>query len=158
MNDTTGIVNSTHSWMGTISNEEVVNTIEVLASVGILIALIFTIATFFRIRNTDRLKLIENEVREIRTLERELNAIPTDSANKEKRENWRYLFFNELEWFGFLINTKEIDYKKVRRFYGDYIIISYEQVFVRDMKEDINNPKSFPEYKQLYQRLKRDDP
>ncbi|RLG15056.1 MAG: hypothetical protein DRN66_00445 [Candidatus Nanohalarchaeota archaeon] len=75
------------------------------------------------------------------------------STDAETKKEWDSLFFNSIEQFAFLVNEKYIKDKKIAGFFDDAVVMWYEEIFLKPKhytKEEIDNPKIFPEFKKLY--------
>jgi hypothetical protein len=60
-----------------------------------------------------------------------------------------------LEWFSYLVNTKQITNPRLLRFYEQLILDSYEKVLPKFYTQEQRNDIDFyPELDELYQKLK----
>ncbi len=101
---------------------------------------------------TRELQLLDNAFKEIKAAERDLYL---HFNNKEKKEQWDSLFFNSIEYFSLLVNSRYISDPRIIKFFADAIIMWYEDIFLENTsKKDQNDPKIYPQMKKLYHRLK----
>lgn len=139
------------------------SSFDVIAGGATAGALIFTAQTFLKSRKTNQLRLIEGIFKDIRGLQAELMVIKNQpiiddqelpGERNTRQSDWDSRFFNTLEWYSFLVNENYVKDKKMIGFFDDAIIDWYENIFLKHMKKAIDNPKQFPEFEKLYQRLK----
>ena len=122
----------------------------VFAGVGLIYAAI-------QIRSDKKiheLTLTESVFTQIQNLSEKLDEYQT--KNEEEKHSWDFRFFNQLEWFSFLINEKKINDEKLIEFFKDAIIDWYDNIFLKHFEQDtINDEKEFPEFKKLYRKFKK---
>lgn len=113
------------------------------------------IFTMFQLRantNTRQLELLESIYHDIHSLEQQFYEKYEDKPDKQ--DNWRSLFFQQLEWFAFLVNEKKIKDKKSIGFFKPAFIDWCEGLFAVFADEDqINNQERWSELKKLYTKF-----
>ena len=130
---------STATWIGT------------LAAAG---GLIFTALQLRANNKTKQLEILETVYRDVRALEQRYYDEYQGKEGKDVK-TWDYQFFNQLEWFSFLINEKKIKDEKLVNFFKPAIIEWYDKMFVKHFEESvINDKKQFEEFKKLYKKFK----
>ncbi len=103
---------------------------------------------------TKQLEILETVYRDIKALEQRYYDGYEDNPEKNV-QSWDYQFFNQLEWFSFLINENKLKDKKLIDFFKPAIIGWYEDMFVKHFnKSDVDDPKQFEEFKKLYKKFK----
>ena len=105
---------------------------------------------------TKQLEILESNFKDIRNLELLLYERYQD-AGKEKLSQWNSLFFNQLEWIAFLINTRKLTDASLIEFFKPAIKSWYENIFLRHFtKEVIENEQEFYELKKLYRIINKE--
>jgi hypothetical protein len=103
---------------------------------------------------TRQIQLLNDSFKSIKETEVMLYTEYKNSDQKTKRE-WDSLLFNSIEQFAFLVNEKFIKNSKISGFFDDAVVMWYEQIFIEHYsKEEVNNPKNYPEFKKLYHKIK----
>lgn len=114
--------------------------------------LIFTAFQLRANNNTRQLELLESIFHDIHSLEQQFYEKYEDSPDKQ--DNWRTLFFQQLEWFAFLVNEEKIKDEKSIGFFKPGFIEWCEGLFaVYGDDNQINEPSSFSELKKLYKKF-----
>ena len=117
------------------------------ASVG----LIFTGIELHSSNKRKQLELLESVFKDIKNLEQSLYEKFQD---EDKLIHWRQLFFQQLEWFSFLVNKKKIKDDELIEFFKNPFIVWCNDMFLEFAdKEDIDDPDSFEEMKKLYHKF-----
>ncbi|MCC7574345.1 hypothetical protein KO361_02035 [Candidatus Woesearchaeota archaeon] len=103
---------------------------------------------------TRQIQLLNDSFKSIKETEVMLYKEYKNANQKAKRE-WDSLLFNSIEQFAFLVNEKFIKNSKISGFFDDAVVMWYEQIFIEHYsKEEVNNPKNYPEFKKLYHKIK----
>ena len=70
-----------------------------------------------------------------------------DNDNKPKEgkewQEWAERYFDNLEWLAYLVNTNQVKDKRMLRFYGKIIIVSYENRLPTFCSEEKRKDKDF---------------
>lgn len=109
-----------------------------------------------RENNTTRqLQLLRDSFKSIKETETKLYE-NYKNADEETKKEWDSLLFNSIEYFAFLVNEKFIKNEKISGFFNDAVVGWYERIFLIHYKnrEELNNPKIYPEFKKLYGSIK----
>lgn len=116
--------------------------------------LIFT-GLQLRVNNkTNQLEILETVYKDIKDLEQKYYDEYEDKSEKNVK-SWDYQFFNQLEWFSFLINEKKLKDKKLINYFKPAIIGWYDNMFIDNFdKTVVDDPKQFEEFKKLYKKFK----
>ncbi|MDD2665419.1 MAG: hypothetical protein PHD13_01365 [Methanocellales archaeon] len=103
---------------------------------------------------TRQLQLLNEVFRSIKETELELYKDYKNKDQETKRE-WDSLLFNSIEEYAFFVNERFIKNKKISGFFDDAVVKWYEQIYLEHYsKEEIEDPKNFPEFKKLYKSIK----
>ena len=104
---------------------------------------------------TRQLETLQNVYKGIQELEQRFYDKYTD-ATEEKRKTWDYQFFNQLEWFAFLVNHEKIKDEELTNYFKPAVIEWYEKMFVVHFKKEIvEDQTKFEEFKKLYKKFKQ---
>lgn len=129
----------------------------IIAIVSAIFAGIGLILNWLALREnniTRQIQLLNDSFKSIKETEIMLYKEYKNADQKAKKE-WDSLLFNSIEQFAFLVNEKFIKNKKISGFFDDAVIMWYEQIFIEHYsKEEVNNPKNYPEFKKLYHKIK----
>lgn len=129
---------------------------DIFTIIGAIAAAIGLFYTALKIKNDARVRELastESVFKDIQALAKELDEYNQKADND--KETWDFRFFNQLEWFSFLVNHKKIKDAELVSFFSDSIIEWYEKIFLVHMdKEIIDDPKQFEEFKKLYTKFK----
>jgi len=118
------------------------------------IALVYSGYQTYSDKKTRQLVLLETVYHDIQNLEQRFYDNFQNKTSQE-RETWYYQFFNQLEWFSFLVNEKKIDDEKLINYFKPSIIEWYEKIFLIQIKKEvIDDPSQFSEFKILYKQFK----
>lgn len=102
---------------------------------------------------TRQLQLLTDIFKSIKETEITLYKEYKNSDEKTKQE-WDSLLFNTIELFAFLVNERFIKDKKIADFFNDAVVKWYEEIFLEHYeKEEVNNSRIFPEFKELYREI-----
>jgi hypothetical protein len=115
----------------------------------------FTYTIIKASKDTTEASMVENIFNDLRDFERDLYDIPKDDI--EKKKDWASLFFNTLDWLGFLIINKKIKDKKSICYFKDAVLGWYNEFFLDTNyieKEQVDDPKDFDHFKALVKRYK----
>src|SRR6187200_1676434 len=127
-----------------------------IISAGIYaIALFYTIVTFRRTKRLDQITLSNNIFGELRDLDRELAKIPSGSQYNDTRSQWYSRIFNSVNWLSFMVNENVISDKKMIEHIKPIVAKYYEDTFLKNATVDERNSSSYPEFKKLYQTIKK---
>jgi hypothetical protein len=141
-----------------VSVDNLIDTAQIIAGFAAEVALIITYFTFRNFGESEEIKLAESVFKDIRMLEDKKSDLPGyQSIYEDKYKDWASLFFNTLEWFSFLVNSRKIKDDKIIGFFKDAIIEWYEKIFLEEYyitKEQVNDSNEYKEFKKLYKRLK----
>jgi hypothetical protein len=103
----------------------VLDSMQIIASAAVAVALYFTIRTFRGMRRMDQIKLGENFHSGMQQLRRQIAEYFEIKENKELKSKLKVLdemIFKTLEWNAFLIRTKKMNDKAlIRHFKKDFI-------------------------------------
>lgn len=99
-------------------DSEIILSIAIIVSSSVLvIALVFSIKSYSKMRMMDQIKLAHDyffkDYREFKKQSAELYEQENAELDKEgkpsdQRKDWTEDYFNSLEWFAYLVNTKKI--------------------------------------------------
>ena len=127
-----------------------------IISAGIYaIALFYTIVTFRRTKRLDQITLSSNIFGELRDLDRELAKIPSGSQYNDTRCQWYSRIFNSVNWLSFMVNENVISDKKMMEHIKPIVAKYYEDTLLKNATVDERNSSSYPEFKKLYQTIKK---
>jgi hypothetical protein len=127
-----------------------------IVSAGIYsIALFYTIVTFRRTKRLDQISLLNKIFGDLRELDREVANVPSESKYDDIRSQWYTRIFNSVNWLSFMVNEKVINDKKMLEHIKPLIINYYEHVFLINASVDERNSNSYPDFKKLYQTIKK---
>ena len=116
---------------------------QIITSIAVVLALVFTGTTFFWARKSDQIKIAEGVFNDPREMQKELSH-PDDDFNDV---DWSGRFFNTLEWFSLLVNSNTIKDKAITEFFKDAVIEWCHHLLPNKDRED---KKKYPELKKLY--------
>ena len=116
---------------------------QIITSIAVAIALVFTGATFFWARKADQIKIAEGVFNDLREMQKELSHHDDDFDYVD----WSGRFFNTLEWFCLLVNSNTIKDKAIKEFFKDAVIDWCHRLLPNEDREDV---KKYPELKKLY--------
>lgn len=128
-----------------------------ITSVVLVITLGFTIRTYRRLRKTDQIKLAHDFFLLYKELQDKRALLEQQDKSKGEKEwkEWAERYFDNLEWFSYLVNTEQIKDPRLLAFYEDIILVSYEKGLpIFYSQEKINKKNFYPELKELYDKLK----
>ncbi len=128
-----------------------------IAAISAIIAGVGLFLNGISIRENNRTRQLELLNNMFKDIQEKALTLFRDYKNADKKtiKEWDSLFFNSIEQFAFLVNDKFIKDKKIVGFFDDAIVMFYEEIFLKYyLKEDIDNPKIFPEFKKLYHTVK----
>ena len=121
----------------------------------VAITLYFTARTFFRMRNTEQVKISHDLFKLYLELEKESAELREEGKELKERKDWASRYFNTLEWFSLLVNSKEITNDRLLGFYKPLIISSCEEILPKHFSESERKEDNFfPELQELYENLK----
>ena len=127
---------------------------QVVSALAAAIALIYTSYQIRSDSKTKQLTLLQNVYSDIKDLEQRFYD-KYEEQDEEKRQTWDYQFFNQLEWFAFLINKKKLKDKELIEYFKSAIIEWYEEIFLEHFDKDVIDDKDqFEEFKKLYHKFK----
>ena len=133
---------------------DILGNIDIVAAIAAIIGLFFTGYVFLKNQKTRQLQIAEDIFKNLRELE--IQFYEKYDKNEENLKQWKYVFFNTLEWFSFLINHNKLEDKEMLMFFKDTFIAYYEHIFIRVFEDkDIKDNKQFSEFKNLYKNLKK---
>jgi hypothetical protein len=131
------------------------SNVDIIAAASATVALFFTGYTFLQDQKTRQLQMADDLFKNLRELENQYYEKYINKDDEEKK-HWRYIFFNTIEWFSFLINNNKFKDKKMLTFFEDALIAYYDEMFVKLFDENvIRDENQFPEFKNLYKKLKK---
>lgn len=127
-------------------------------------SLIFTAKTFIRLRKSEQVKLVESIVRDVSQLTNQFNLLnaedPQDQIEIEilDRKVHRLMdhIFGGLDWFAFLVETKEINDKKLVGYYKGKVIEWYDTFFRKYFPDLVDDPTKFQYFQRLYKKYKNE--
>jgi hypothetical protein len=127
----------------------------IIASGSVAIAFGLNYKIYRRMQVTDQVKLAHDFFAVYKELERRRAALYEQGKPKDQMKEWAEQFFDTLEWFSYLVNTKEITNPRLLSHYEELILDSYEKVlpnfYTQEERNDIN---FYPELDELYQKLR----
>ncbi len=127
---------------------------QVVSAAAATIGLIYAGYQISSDNKTKQLTLLQNVYSDIKELEQRFYD-KYEEQNEEEKHTWDYQFFNQLEWFAFLINKKKIKDKNLIEFFKSAIIQWYEKIFLVHFDKDVIDDKDqFDEFKKLYHKFK----
>ena len=130
------------------------NTIAALVGAGAAVAGLFYVGFQVHTENkTRQLDIFQNTLSKIQ----ENVQLYHDKYAKGLKKNspWAYRFFNDLEWFAFLINDKRLTDQTLIEHLKDAVIYWYDGIFKESFDDTIiNDEKQFSELKTLYRMFK----
>lgn len=138
--------------------------IQIVVMFAVVGSLIFTGITFIRLRKSEQVKLVEGILRDVRSLTKEFNLMhaedPQDPREIEvldtKLDRLVDHTFGILNWYAFLIKTKEIHDKKLVKYYRPQIIHWYDTMFTKRLPQFVDDKTAFPYIKELYKKYKNE--
>ncbi len=103
----------------------------------------------------DQIKLAHDffkEYREFKKQSAELNKQENAELNKEdkssdERKDWAEDYFNSLEWFAYLVNTKQIKNERLISMFEEIIFDAWDKILPRYFTEDERREDDF--YREL---------
>jgi uncharacterized protein with gpF-like domain len=127
----------------------------IIASGSVAITFGLNYNIYRKMRTTDQIKLAHDFFVAYKELKEKRAALHEQGKQKDQVKEWAERFFDELEWFSYLVNTQQITNPRLLRFYEQLILDSYEKVlpnfYTQEQRNDIN---FYPELDELYQKLK----
>jgi hypothetical protein len=127
----------------------------IIASGSVAIAFGLNYKTYHKMRMTDQIKLAHDFFAVYKELQEKRAVLYEQGKPKDQMKEWAKQFFDALEWFSYLVNTKQITNPRLLRFYEQLILDSYEKVlpnfYTQEQRNDID---FYPELDELYQKLK----
>jgi hypothetical protein len=126
---------------------------QLVSALFALFALAFAFWTIWQNNKTIQLQIFESIMHDIRDLQFKFHQEYKDKPDADKKV-WDSAFFNTVEYFSFLVNSKILSDKRVITFFGDSIIAWYEGMYIKTYSEEhVNDPSKFSEFKALYRQL-----
>lgn len=99
--------------------------------------------------------MVEKVNDSLNSIDRELSDI--NDGDKDKLSLWDSRLFNTWDWYSFLINEKRTTDKEIIDYFKDAVIHDYEERFLQyATDEERDDPKQYPEFKELYKKLKEE--
>lgn len=136
--------------------EQILTTAQIIASIVVVITLVFTAKTYLRMRNTEQVKISHEIFIKYSELEKESARLLEEGRIREQRMDWASRYFNMLEWFSLLVNSNEITNDRLIGFYVDLIYKSYEKILPKYFSQtQIKDEYIYPEFQTLYKNLKK---
>jgi hypothetical protein len=129
--------------------------IQIIVAIIYGIALFYTVVTFKRAKEIDQISTTETIFNELRELDRELSKIPSGSQHDSARKELYSRILNTVDWLCFLINKKVVSDRRMIEYMKPTLIQYYEDSFVQNMLSDGRYSNSYPEFRKLYQKIKR---
>jgi hypothetical protein len=127
----------------------------IIASGSVAIAFGLNYKTYRRMQMTDQIKLAHDFFAAYKELQRRHAILYEQGKPKDQIKEWAEQYFDTLEWFSYLVNTKEITNPRLLSLYEQLILDSYEKVlpnfYTQEQRNDIN---FYPELDELYQKLR----
>ncbi|MDH3203095.1 MAG: hypothetical protein OEL81_00250 [Nitrosopumilus sp.] len=121
-----------------------------IAAGAAVIGLIFTAFQIRSSTHTRQLELLDTVYHDIHRLEQDYYEKYEDAV-PDKQKGWHTLFFQQLEWFAFLINNKKINDEQSINYFKKAFIVWCEHIFADNADQDeVDNPEIFEEMKKLY--------
>jgi hypothetical protein len=138
-----------------------ISSITAAIAIGIAgIALYLNAKSFLKIRHTEQVRLVEGILRDVRALNKEHNLLTVQYANqqipefeKERLAVLRDHIFGALNWFAYLVKTKEITDEVLIFYFRGSVLKWHAQIFLKYMDEEaLNNPDAYNTYKWLVKK------
>ncbi len=108
-------------------------------------------------RKTDQIKLAHDFFLLHKELQEKRALLEQEDKPKEGEEwqEWAERFFDNLEWFSYLVNSEQIKDPRLLAFYEQIILVSHEKGLPTFYSEEKRKKKNFyPELRELYDKLK----
>jgi hypothetical protein len=134
----------------------VVEIAQILASGAVVGALVYAALTYRKGKRLDQIKLA-NEI--LNNLNSQTAQIPQLGEKKgdsyiTARNQWVENYFNTWEWYCFLVNHKQINYKPIKDYLKPSLIHDYKEFFEKyATDEEKQNNEKYKEFKDLYKEL-----
>jgi alanyl-tRNA synthetase len=131
---------------------------QIVGSSVVAITVIYTIKSYLKMRKTEQIKMAHEFFRDYRDLQKESARLKEQGKVKDERMDWAERYSNTIEWFSFLVNSKQITDSKIIGFYQEIVKSTYEKIvpFYYDKKQkEIEEGSLFPEMRKLYSSLKQ---
>jgi hypothetical protein len=132
---------------------------QVISSSVVAITVYYTIKSYLKMRKTEQIRMAHEFFNDYRDLEKESADLTEQGKVKDERMDWAERYCNTIEWFSFLVNSRQITDPKIIRFYEEIINATYEKIipfYYTDKKKEIEAGTLFPELRELYFNLKDD--
>ena len=147
------------SWFVTNLATDISLKIVQIASVTLVaITVIFTIKSYLKMRRTEQIKIAHEFFKDYSSLEKESETLRQQGKGKEdpERADWASRYLNTIEWFSFLVNSKQIKDSKLIGFYSDIIDATHDEILpFYHTQEQIEKDDLYPELRKLYKRMHR---
>jgi hypothetical protein len=127
---------------------------QIISSLVIAIALYFTIKNYLRTQINEQVKIAHGFFERYEDLLKELAVLKELGKVKDERMDWATRYCRSIEWFSFLVNTKQITDERIIGFYEEIITNTHENV-VPGYFGSTAVGKLFPEIHELYEDLKK---
>lgn len=131
-----------------------------ISAVAAAIALVFNAVAVRQANRSRNLDLFDRIFASIAHLEERLQdtvANPATPSGNYVILSWRGLLLNRLEYFAFLVNGRYLEDERLVGFFRETIIRWYEEIFLKlGDKSEKEDPKVYPELKNLYRRLPKE--
>ena len=127
---------------------------QIISSSVVAIALFFTIKNHLNTHTTEQVKIAHDIFFQYEELLKEYGILLRQGKVKEERKEWAARYCRLIEWFSFLVNTKQITNPRVIGFYEETVTKAYAEVIPDYFSQDIITIR-FAEIDELYKNLKR---
>lgn len=126
-------------------------------STGIVLVftLVYNIKNYNKMRMMDQIKLAHDFFKDYRELIKQSAELYKEGVPLDQRKEWAEDYFNSLEWFAYIVNTKQIKNHRLISMFKDLILDSYKEILPKYFTaEDIKQDDFYPELYQLHDHLK----
>jgi hypothetical protein len=95
-------------------------------------------------------------LRDLHALRGALAENPEVYTDSHATDEWYERFFNTWEWFSYMVNKRQIKDEKLKRFFKNDALTTYESIFEPHYgKEKIDkDPELYPEYRAFCKKLR----
>jgi hypothetical protein len=128
-----------------------------ITALVLIITLVITILTYLKMRKTEQIKLAHDFYQLHKDLQEKRAKLENLSKPKSGAvwQEWAERYFDNLEWFAYLVNSKQIKDPRLLAFYEQVILVSYKKGLPTFYSEEKIKEKNFyPELRELYEKLK----
>lgn len=130
----------------------VIDLFQIASAVGVAGALIYAGLTYGGSKISEEIRRSYDSYKDLKDLRTSLTEHQEEYKNAFAMNEWYERYFNEWEWFSFMVNKKQIKNEEIKIFSKPSLIDEYEIRFKKHFSTELaeNDPEFYPQFQQLY--------